>query len=312
MPFTLIQGTFHLVGKSHSGNPTGFEPDGDSMQFAPNDRSLLDRLQVLQAPARLTSIGSTQLRFEGIDALELHFEGAHQPRPLADESRDFLTEELGMNPVPYEPPDDLKVKPPVEHDGTAGFILSRALEIHGRPVSFVFAGDPPQPDGSEVTLGVDLLKESLNFKSLRAGESYPLFYDTLFVDLRTALTEAAAAAREAGLGLWAEDRSQTGVPVTDAAGLEENGFTFPKLFRRLIEFSKAPAGEPDFLTWLATKREQVLDLTTHNFTHFDNVVQMTNDGVALARRPEELVFISAKTTDTHTAPWVAPPGADPA
>jgi hypothetical protein len=311
MPFTLIQGTFHLVGKTHSGNPQGFQPDGDSMQFAPNDRSLLDRLEVLQAPVRLTSIGSTQLRFEGIDALELHFQGAHQPLELADESRDFLTGELGMNPVPYEP-DGVQVKPPVQHDGSAGFILSRALEIHGRPVSFVFAGDPPQPDGSEIRLDVDLLKKSLNFKSLSAGESYPLFYETLFVDLRKALTEAAAAARDAGRGLWERDRSETGVGISDAARLEENGFTFPKLFRRLIEFFKAPAGEPDFLTWLATKREPVLDLTTNNFTHFDNVVHMTDGGVALARRPEELVFISAKTTDTHTAPWVASPGADPA
>ena len=35
MPFVVIKGSFHLVGKSSQGNPTGFEPDGDSMQFKP-------------------------------------------------------------------------------------------------------------------------------------------------------------------------------------------------------------------------------------------------------------------------------------
>jgi hypothetical protein len=51
------------------------------------------------------------LGFEGIDALELHFEGHHQPRPLADEARDYLTGLLGMNLVEYRPPDHLTVKP---------------------------------------------------------------------------------------------------------------------------------------------------------------------------------------------------------
>lgn len=97
MPFTLIHGTFRLVGRTRGGKDTGFEPDGDSMQFKPDNAKLLDRLQNGSA-SRLTSIGSTQLRFEGIDALELHFEGSHQPRPLADNARDFLTGRLGLNP----------------------------------------------------------------------------------------------------------------------------------------------------------------------------------------------------------------------
>jgi hypothetical protein len=82
-------------GRAHAaGNPSGFEPDGDSVQFRPTDQSLLERLTKVGRPYRLTSIGSTQLRFEGIDALELHFDGSHQPRPLADRARDFLTGEL--------------------------------------------------------------------------------------------------------------------------------------------------------------------------------------------------------------------------
>ena len=83
MPFVTIKGSFHLCGQSAAGNPTGFQPDGDSMQFKPDQPKLLDRLERTADAYRLTSIGSTQLRFEGIDALELHFEGHHQPRQCA-------------------------------------------------------------------------------------------------------------------------------------------------------------------------------------------------------------------------------------
>jgi hypothetical protein len=105
MPFILIQGTFHLVGRTQAGNPTGFQPDGDSIQFKPTNPQLLNQLDQPGRPVRLTSIGSTQLRLEGIDALELHFDSTHQPRPLADQARDFLTGKLSLNPVvPYGRP----------------------------------------------------------------------------------------------------------------------------------------------------------------------------------------------------------------
>jgi hypothetical protein len=198
MPFVTIKGSFHLCGQSANGNPTGFQPDGDSMQFKPDDASLLDRLEKTADAYRLTSIGSTQLRFEGIDALELHFEGHHQPRPLADDSRDYLTGLLGLNPVPYSPPKNVTVKPPVAHDGTRGYILSRALEAHGRPVAFAFAGDPASNNGDSVTLRAPLLRKSLNYKSLAAGNAYPLYYDTLFASLRATFTanDASALASE--------------------------------------------------------------------------------------------------------------------
>ena len=51
------------------------------VHFKPANPRLRDRLKRIDRPFRLTSIGSTQLRLEGIDALELHFEGTHQPRP---------------------------------------------------------------------------------------------------------------------------------------------------------------------------------------------------------------------------------------
>jgi hypothetical protein len=67
-----MQGKFRLVGRTKSGKPSGFEPTV-IMQFQPDKPALLKKLEQLMNPFRLISIGSTQLRFGGIDALELHF-----------------------------------------------------------------------------------------------------------------------------------------------------------------------------------------------------------------------------------------------
>lgn len=304
MPFLVITGTYHLCGE-RNGKPTGFQPDGDSFQFEPDDPELLKQLDQVGQPFRLTSIGSTQLRFEGIDALELHFGGSHQPRPLADDERDYLTGLLAMNPVAYKPPDEVTVQAPAARDGTKGFILTRSLEAHGRPVSFAYAGAPPAPNGSEVTLKPTLLRKSLNYRSLASGHSYPLFYDTLFADLRAVFTKAAVAARTAKKGLWKSDRTTRGTSAKDQADLEEHAVVFPKLFRRLTSYLATGGALDGFLPWLKHDEEQVLDLRTGNFTHFDNVVRVTAAGkVKLAQPPETLVFVSAKAPSAAVAPWL--------
>jgi endonuclease YncB( thermonuclease family) len=305
MPFTLIRGTFRLVNTTKAGAETGFEPDGDSMQFKPDDPTLLDRLTVLQQPVRPTNIGSVQLRFEGIDALELHFapsggHESHQPRPLADESRDFLTGFLGFGVVPYVPPRGIAVDAPVPVDGVPGYILARSLEVHGRPVSFVFAGTPPEADGAEVFLDVERLKQSINYRSAAEGFSYPLFYDTLFKDLREALASVVVAARGAGLGLWAQDGSMSGVKATGQQDLETTAVTFPKLFRRLSDyFAGGKVGLDGFLDLPSLHEEQVQDLDPDspdftNVTHFDSMITVAGDTVSLNHRPETLLFISEK------------------
>jgi hypothetical protein len=48
----------------------------------------------------------------------------------------------------------------------------------------------------------------------------------------------------------------------------------------------------------------VLDLVEDNFTHFDNVVKVTHGKVRLKRRPEQIVFVSAKTASPLVAPWL--------
>lgn len=297
MPFVMMHGTFHLVGLGSGGGPQGFQPDGDSIQFRPATPALLDRLTQLDKPYFLGPIGSLQLRFEGIDALELHYQGAatHQPRPLSDASREFLTGQLGLNPVPYRPPENLAVQPPVDRDAAPGFILSRSLEVYGRPVAFAFAGQAPHDDGEDVFLDPPLLRQSLNYALVEAGHAYPLFYETLFHDLRDEFAAAASDARAAGRGLWAEDVTHDGVAVAVAEDLEEDGVIFPKLFRRLSEYLAEGLGGMDaFPDWLATDQEQVIDLDVMNSTHFDNLIEVVGSTVRMTRPPDRLVFISAK------------------
>ena len=294
MPFIVIKGTFRVVGVNKNGNATGFQPDGDSIQFRPDKTKLLDRLERRAHPYRLSAIKSVNLRFEGIDAPEIHYQGARQPSPYAEAARDFLTGKIGMNPVPYVQPNGVTVKPPA-NDGQRGYILSRELEVNGRPVSFVFVGNPPEADGKEINLTVQRAKRSLNYQLLAAGQAYPLFYDSLFYDLRGAFAAAVTSARQKKLGVW-----KTSVDVlrwftiAKRADAEAAKILYPKLFRRLADYLKTNNGLGNFVNWMNAKKEndEVWILPEVNRTHFDNVLDISGNKIRLKRLPTQLVWVS--------------------
>jgi endonuclease YncB( thermonuclease family) len=305
MPFTLIAGSFRLLNQTAAGNIAGFQPDGDSIHFKADNLALMQGLKQIGQPLRPTNIGSVNLRLEGIDALELHYNAGsggetRQPAPLAEAARNLLTQTLGLDPVQYVPPKGLAVKPPAPNDGARGYILSRSLETHGRPVSFVFSGAPPAADGAAVNLDPVWLRQSFNYKVLLQGLAYPLFYDTLFGELRAAMARAVRYARGNQRGVWPADLSRTGLTATAIADLEANGVIFPKLFRRLANYFAA--GHNDLSQFLRSGElggEQVLDLNVNspmsvNFTHFDNMLQVNGNTVSLRQDPETMVFVSAK------------------
>jgi hypothetical protein len=236
MPFLTIKDSFHLCGQSAKEHPTGFQPDGDSMQFKPDDASLLDRLDKTADAYRLTSIGSTQLRFEGIDALELHFEGHHQPRPLADDSRDYLTGLLGMNPsalLAAEERDRQAARRPRRHarlhplTGTRSARTTSGVRIRRRP-------SEPQRRFRDAARAAS--EEEPQLQVARGRQRLPAYYDTLFASLRATFTTAAEHVRAAKKGLWKDDLSTEGLAATSAADLEAHGVVFPKLYRRLTSY----------------------------------------------------------------------------
>ena len=59
------------------------------------------------------------------------------------------------------------------------------------------------------------------------------------------------------------------------------------------------------MPWLAATEEELLDLLTGNFTHFDNVVRVDGGTVRMLRRADDIAFVSAKTASPAYEPWLA-------
>lgn len=155
MPFTVIKGEFV---------PEAGRPDGDSMRFRPDDPSPIFKLKRRGRPPKINAInGTIQLRFEGIDTMESK---AAQPF-----SSNATRSNLELCGVP-------------NGTGTGrGYILTNQTGPNGRPIAFVFSGEPDELDGSEVFMGIEKMKDSVNYKQIEMGHAFPLFYDTLYSDL---------------------------------------------------------------------------------------------------------------------------------
>ena len=291
MTFTLIKGTFHLRGINKKGNYYGYEPDGDSVRFKPQNPDLLKNLKQTGKKYKLNVCGHIQLRFEAIDALEIHAEGSHQPH--AESARDCLLNYLGFKNVVYSASGRRVVS--VENDGQPGYILSKQLCPYGRPIAFVYSGKPKEKDGTNLWLKPERVRQSANAELLRAGQAYPLYYSTLYYDLRDALTRTVKTARRKREGIWKYDKTTKGFPVPDLKVLEEEYVIFPKLFRRIARFFKKGGTEiTKFLKWLVEESGENDELTVIpkiQFIKFSNIIDVSNSGrVKLKEKPENIVF----------------------
>lgn len=276
MPFFIIKGTFHVLG---------YSPDGDSIRFRADDESNWARLS--GPPATLNARRHAQLRLEAIDTLETHYRNLQQPPALAARALDFLLQGLGITGVQW---DVLRTRVTEANDGTEGYIISRNVEPNRRPVAFAFPGPPPAPDGSQIFLDPERLRLSMNYRSVEEGLAYPTYYKGLFYDLREEMTAAASRARGAGLGVWAEDRTNNGFEVSGIQSITEDHVILPKLFRRLAEYLETGGSVAGFKEFLEAKEEGVTIISSAHFTHFDTLVRLEGDVVRLTEPPENLVF----------------------
>ena len=277
MPFTLIKGTFHV---------RGYSPDGDSLKFKATRNNLWDKLdgKTVQPNSR----SHVQLRVEGIDSLETHYSRdptSHQPLELAHIAGDELMDFLGITGVTWGPTHS---RVAAANDGTRGYILARRTGPYGRPICFVFPGSTGLKDGSPVYLDSELLSESLNYHMLAIGHAYPLFYETLFFDLRNTLAAAVTAARDSGLGFWPEDETETWVSGTNVRALENQTPIFPKTFRRLVDHRRS--GEPFSLFRDKLASERITIVPTVHHTGFDWVIETQDRRIRMTANPEDLVF----------------------
>jgi hypothetical protein len=271
--FIAISGTFHVEG---------YTPDGDSLHF--QARNAENWVKLGGHPVKLNQRGQAQLRLEAIDALEINFEGRHQPLKYAQAARDFLLSGLGIRGNLFGPSH--------ARDGAAGYLLARKADKYRRPVAFVFPGDLDKPDGEKVFLDAALLKKSINYQLLREGLAYPTYYEGLYPELREELTRACREAREERRGFWPQDRTNSGVPVAGDPGRVGQYIILPKLFRRLVRFMKENQDITDFRDYLEANPDPVTHLPTGRLTELAALVEVKKNSVRLTAAPEELMFLN--------------------
>ncbi|MBD1825563.1 thermonuclease family protein [Cyanobacteria bacterium FACHB-DQ100] len=264
MPFVLIRGTF---------DPTSGEPDGDSVRFQAEDDTLFDKLE---GRVEFKGGGQVQLRYEAIDALE-----KAAIRPFSSDATKQNIKLLGG-----------------DKSGLPGYILSRNADGNGRPVCFVFTGDPPDwdNDGRGNELDADLLRQSVNYRLLQEGHVYPMFYDTLYKELRDEMVAATQKARAAKRGLWSADRSTEGFQVDVPPNLAELPPIFPKLWRRLQSFYRRPSNREKeldvFMRELSRGKDRLFTIPDQRSVKFSTVLKVSGNKITMRYKPEEMVFES--------------------
>ncbi len=308
MTYKLVEGEVRLY--YHSTRLVGSRPDGDSVWFKPDNPKLLSDIGGREAD--FNKGGFAQLRFEGIDALELHYPGNdHQLAESAVAARDFLLDSLGfeLDEVEYAPsdhiPSTVQATFPVM---VRASIMTRAIDPYGRPVVFVFAGNAPERSGSDIFVDASRLDESLNAALLRQGHAYPAFYTARQVygkrvgglpgDLRKYLTMLSVTAEMTDRGLWRHDASTMDAAVSGQGDLSELAI-WPKLYRRLAKYYDDRSADHDSLTgfidWLREDRTDrddfVIVLSIGEMLNLSDILVVTDTTIRMKYPPSDLVVI---------------------
>jgi endonuclease YncB( thermonuclease family) len=260
--YLAIAGQAVLVGK---------QPDGDSVRFRPADPTLLSRLEN-GGRVHPSTDGTVQLRFDGVDAPELHYQGHAQPQ--GDTARDSLLAQLGFTGIAYA--DNGATVTAATPSTVPLVILSRLVEVNGRPVSVVYSGEAAlgliAASGTRVELTAELLGRSINAWEVSTGVVYPLLYTSTAAQLRAVFVGLAASARQQQQGVWSAD-SSAGFALPDVAAVGPGGtLIFPKLFRRAVDYLRQRSSPAETLpAWL----------TAHADTEDDDVLVGSSAAQAL-------------------------------
>ena len=289
MALTLIKGGYQIIGAS---------PDGDSVKFYPDDPEAFAKAGLR---VRTNAKGGAQLRLEGVDALETHYnarvpggERWRQPSELADAASSALLEKLGFTDVQRDERGTVVASTP---ERVTGHILTRFADKYGRPVAFAFRGSRRNPDGAKVYLDVDDMRESANFHVLQSGLTYPTFYSLLYVDLRQAMAEAAADARDLASGVWQSDGTLPGFTLRSREQLRDELVILPKLFRRLVDYlsldESGGVALSGFPAYLDSRDDRLFTVPDGHATEFSTLIEVKRQTVRLTVPPDRIVFREA-------------------
>lgn len=296
MTYKLIKGQFHIFYPDIPRQ--GPEPDGDTLKFQPDNPGLVEQLHRENpgtASPDFNNRGMINLRFEGIDALETHFQGTHQNLAWAIAARDAVLDAAGFGTVEFWEDLPYKVQS-VEHHPRPGYILANTLDGHGRIIAFVYTGTTSLMDGAEVWLDIPTLKTSINAELIASGLVYPAFYTTLPIELQEVLATSTRQARNQQLGLWptATATPTTPAPITDLGTLQEL-VIWPKLFRRLASyFSAGNTSLANFETWLRADvrdRDDRVLLPNRELGNMHDLIAIDGDQLTMVHLPEEVIIL---------------------
>ncbi len=158
----------------------------------------------------------------------------------------------------------------------------------------MYAGTTSEADGTDVFLEGPRLRQSVNYKLLDQGQAYPLYYNTLFAELRAVLTVAVIRAWENSRGVWNVDRTMSGVTFSGPNSLSTMQPIFPKLWRRLGAWARQSNSLGGFLTWIATeKREELNTMPDKRDLQFEDVLRVTGNRIKMLYWPEEMTIRSS-------------------
>lgn len=300
--YTLITGDFYIRYPDLPQN--GPEPDGDTVNFLPDQDSLIQNLQRFSGagPDR-RHLGTYGVRFEGIDTLETHFPDHrfHQNLEFADKARDRVLAQLGFGAVTFLSGNKRNKVATAEHHPVPGYLLANGIESNGRVLGIVYPGEPPASlgavDGDRVFLTPQLFDTSINAQQIREGLAYGELYDTMPIDLVNHVAQAVKTARTGGQGFWPsenvgvmkESTIPTIAPLSDLV-------MFPKLYRRLVKYflEQPDNGLVGFDTWVRAdgkNRDDRLILPNRELGNLHDIYSITGDNIELTELPEDLIFL---------------------
>lgn len=272
-------------------------PDGDSMRFIAKDMSLFEGLPRFSEPSVTGGIASYQLRFQAIDAPELHYGGAAQPHGL--ESRNGLLDWLGVKSADW----NWSVAPSGFEWEQDAAILCDSFEGHGRPIAFVFK-KIDEKDGAEIKMSKPLLKDSFNFHAVKTGLVYlGLYSGGLSADIQNALIKVYQDAKDETLGIWGLDTtSRFTCDTLDDLSPETGSLIYPKIFRRCVDALRWVGGafEPgndldDFLAAKFNEDDQFVVHAKHNGklkSRLSDVIEQMNNQIRIQVDLNTVEFIS--------------------
>jgi endonuclease YncB( thermonuclease family) len=290
--YTIIHGQFRIHREDQPLQ--GPQPDGDTIRFEPDDVQLLYALPRFSGRAPDIRSGGINVRYEGVDALETHFQGSHQNAEWGRAARDRNLALLGYTNVEFFS-DHPNIVSSVDVDPLRGYVIANGIESNGRLLGLVYAGTPTANDGERIFVDEAMLDRSINAKLAQEGLVYVEPYDTMPIALVNRLRAIMRTARSAGAGfLGAEDVSvaaSAAIPSLDAA---QGLVMWPKLFRRLVSyFQEGVTGLSGFDAWIRedpVRRDDTLRLPDGEKANMHDTYEIVSDRMSLTYNPEELLI----------------------